>query len=486
MSKPKTGCRFAELSIRRGVLGCELTINSSDTAKAVFSKHTQRRFRPLAALLRSALGHQVMIAADGEEWMRTHDAIVPHLHTTAINHEYVPVIKAVAGRLFDELADRSAAAGPIPAPIDIDVEPLVRGVIASVMGYVLFGEALRPQEAQYLETTLSTAARAVRGRLPTLVNGTVAAVLRLLNCSQHQHFLLPSEQRRAVRDLLAWINAKVDTTELRDAPTPFLDSLKCRFANRRAALQRRAIVAELTMMLVAGIETTAATLTFALAEIANSPTVREEIIEEVRRRAVLRNDRELLTLQYPCLYRIFRETLRRHTIVPTMLREAETDLHLSVTSSSGVRELIRIKRGSVLRFLPLLGNMRRSIWERPHRFDPGRFARPLTEEQRKGHHMFGLGPQSCPGRSMAVTEAILILKALFERLDIEQKDITQNIPVERNALLTIRPVGVTLRVVAALPNAPECTRDEKHVARSVRDRGRNPPPACLDPTALEA
>jgi hypothetical protein len=50
---------------------------------------------------------------------------------------------------------------------------------------------------------------------------------------------------------------------------------------------------------------------------------------------------------------------------------------------------------------------------------------------------------------MAITEAILILKTLFERLDLEHQEITHNIPVERNALLTIRPVGVTVKVLAA-------------------------------------
>ncbi len=50
---------------------------------------------------------------------------------------------------------------------------------------------------------------------------------------------------------------------------------------------------------------------------------------------------------------------------------------------------------------------------------------------------------------MAITETILILKAFFERFDLEHKPITQNISVERNVLLTIRPVGVSARVRAA-------------------------------------
>ncbi|MGO8827952.1 MAG: hypothetical protein ACLPTZ_22160 [Beijerinckiaceae bacterium] len=46
--------------------------------------------------------------------------------------------------------------------------------------------------------------------------------------------------------------------------------------------------------------------------------------KEARREADTGHDCDVLTVQYPYLYHVFRETLRRHTIVPTMLREAET------------------------------------------------------------------------------------------------------------------------------------------------------------------
>ncbi len=100
--------------------------------------------------------------------------------------------------------------------------------------------------------------------------------------------------------------------------------------------------------------------------------------------------------------------------------------------------------------------------------------------------MFGLGPQSCPGRSMAITEGILILKAFFERLDIEQKDITHNIAVERNALLTIRPVGVTAKVVAAPRRAVERAHDPRHTVCPDRDRTRIDAAAGFDDALQQA
>jgi len=175
-----------------------------------------------------------------------------------------------------------------------------------------------------------------------------------------------------------------------------------------------------------------------------------------------------LTARYPNIYHVFRETLRRHTIVPTMLREAEADQEIAgKRTRDGVAETVKIRQGTVLRYLPVQGNMRRSIWEQPHRFDPSRFAKPLTKEQKSNHHMFGIGPQSCPGRSMAITESILILKAFFERFDLEHQKLTQSIPIQRNALLTIRPVGVTVRIRAFRGHAAPYLPPEMPLAESI-------------------
>jgi len=448
----KSNCRYTEFSVRRSALGCEVNVNSIGTARALFLKQTQLRYRPLAALVRSAIKHRVMIVADGEDWKRTRDAITPYLGAAPIAREYAPVIKSAAEKIFDDLVERSAGAAAAPAPIDIDidVESLMRVVISGVMGHVLFGRALPVDEAQYLDKTLSKATQMVRGNIPSLINTVVAAVLHLLNCSEHQPFLFPREQRKAVKDLLGWIGAKIDAAELAGTPVPLLESLKSRFADRGPRAQRRCIVAEYSMMFVAGIETTAAALAFAIAEIANNASVRDEVIKEARREAEAEFDGEALRRQYPYIYHVLRETLRRHTIVPTMLREAESDQQIiGKRAGDGSDETVTIERGSVLRYLPVQGNMRRGIWEHPHRFDPDRFGRPLTAEQKKNHHTFGIGPQSCPLRAMAITETILILKAFFERFDLEHQPITQNISVERNVLLTIRPVGVTARVRAA-------------------------------------
>lgn len=448
--KKNRSSRYREFSVQHSPTGCELNIHSIKTARALFLKHLPLRYKPLVALLRTAMRHRVMIVSDGEDWQRTHDAIIPEFQAGVVASQYAPVIRAVADAAFAQLGHRAMGGVLSTTAIETEIEPLMRTVTSSVLGHILFGHPLPLEEADYLERTLSIATKLIENGIPAQINTGMGAMLSVLNLPEHQPVVIPKAQRKAVEDVLVWIGHKIDQAELANTRPPLLESLKTRFADRQPAELKRCIAAEYAMLFIAGIETTASALTFAIAEIANNPAVRDQVIREARQEPAGTPDNRTLAAQFPYLHCVFRETLRRHTIVPTMLRETETDYELSGEkpgTESGVN--VRVRKGSTLRYLPIQGHMRRSIWEDPRVFDPDRFAGPLTSEQTINYIPFGFGPQRCPGHAMATTEGILILLAFFRRFDIETKEIAQSIPVERNAVFTNRPVGVTARVYAA-------------------------------------
>jgi cytochrome P450 len=445
----KAHTRFKEFSIRRTLFGRRLDVHRFETARALFSKKAQSRYRPLAALVRSGVHHRVMIVADGENWGQTHEAIAPHLHAGPVANRHAPVIVSVAERAFAELAERSATAGPVPAPVDLEVESLMRTVTASVMGQVVFGRALSLTEADELQKMLSVCSQEIRVGAPALINWLGAVGLRILNLSQYQRFIFPPAQRKALTHVLDWMGNQFDAPPESGSSKTMLDSLRSRFAGLSPPAERRRIAAECAMMFIAGVETTAAALTFAIAEIANNSTIRDALVAEVRRERAEPGAADGVTADYPYVYQVLRETLRRHTIVPTMLREAESDQEIRGTKPGADGETqVKVKRGTVLRYLSVQGNLRRTLWPDAHHFKPERFAEPLTAEQRRNYHTFGIGPQSCPGRLLAIAEIILILRAFFQKLELLPTALSQPIPVERTALLTIRPVGVTARVRA--------------------------------------
>lgn len=446
--------RCKEFSLHHGPTGCELNLHSIKTARALFVKHFPLRYKPLVALLRTALRHRVMIVSDGEEWRRTHDAINPEFQAGVVARQYAPVITAVADEAFAKLAHRGmrrkAVDGALSTTsIEIEVEPLMRSVTSIVLGYILFGRPLPREEADYLETRLSTATKVIENGIEATINTGMAAILSVLHLPEHQPVAFPKAQRQALNDVLAWIGDKIDQAELANLRPPLLESLKTRYADRQPAELKRCIAAEYAMLFIAGIETTASALTFAIAEMANNPTVRDQATREARQESNGVPDSRALAAQFPYLHCVFRETLRRHTIVPTMLRQTETDYELSAEKPAESALNVQVCQGSTLRYFPIQGHMRRSIWTDPRVFDPDRFAGPLTSEQTINYIPFGFGPQRCPGHAMATTEAILILLAFFKRFDLETKEIAHSIPVERNAVFTNRPIAVTVRVRAA-------------------------------------
>jgi cytochrome P450 len=439
----KKRCQHAEFSVEEGRGGCQFNIHSVETLRSLFLKHKPLRYKPLVALLGTTLRHRVMIVADGDDWQKTQRAINPEFATSLVAGQYAPVIVQTADQAFAALARQPPTE---TGELAIDVEPLMRAVTCSVLGHILFGETLGTDEAARTERTLGAATQVVPPGLLARLNRGVGATLQAVGLAQYQPYLLPRVQRRAVRELLAWIKTRIAQAEQLQPLPPLLASLQRRYAHRRPARQRQAIAAEYAMLFIAGIETTASALTFAIAEIATHPAVREQAIHEARQSSTPDANTQPVATQFPYLHCVLRETLRRHTIVPTLLRETETDYRPTAGPQSGPPVAVPVRKGATLRYLPLQGHMRRTVWESPLRFDPTRFSRPLTPEQSRHYVPFGFGPQRCPGHAMATTESILILRAFFRHFDLDTQPLAANIREKRNVVFTNRPIGVLLRV----------------------------------------
>jgi cytochrome P450 len=278
------------------------------------------------------------------------------------------------------------------------------------------------------------------------INKGLGAIFAAFDAGEYQPMIFSRKQRRATDQILAWIGNRIEEVKRAGLRPPLLEQLEVRYASQRPARRKRSIVAEYAMICVAAIETTAAALTLAIAEIASDEAVRNLVVREVRQPASGLTAQQVAA-RFPYLHCVFRETLRRHTIVPTLLRETEKDYTITGThSATGSQQTIKVPRGATLRYLPVQGHMRRTVWTEPHRFDPCRFASSLNSGQTLSYIPFGLGPQRCPGHAMATTEAILILAEFFRRFQLEAKTIVKGISLKRNVIFTNRPVGVTARI----------------------------------------
>jgi cytochrome P450 len=436
--------RTRECTFRRGLFGSDLNVHSIETLRELLIKHRPRRYKPLVALLRSGFRHRVMIVADGDEWQRTRDAVNRGLQAGVVATDYARVVQEVAEEAFSRLETTGS---------DFPVEPLMRAMTLSILGHSLFGRVLPLEEASLMETTLTTSTEGEAEGTATRINRALRAIFTAFNAGDYQPVIFSRKQRRATDRILAWIGNRIDEAKRTGLRPPLLEKLEVRYAGQSPTRRKRSIVAEYAMMCVAGIETTASALTLAIAEIAGDDAVRDLVVREARQAPASGLTGAQVLARFPYLHCVFRETLRRHTIVPTFLRETEEDYAItSAHSATGSPQTINVHRGATLRYLPVQGHMSRTVWTEPHRFDPCRFAGSLNSEQTLNYLPFGLGPQRCPGHAMATTEAILILAEFFRRFQLEAKAIAHGIPLKRNVIFTNRPVGVTARIRPAPGN----------------------------------
>jgi cytochrome P450 len=193
----------------------------------------------------------------------------------------------------------------------------------------------------------------------------------------------------------------------------------------------------LLTFIVAGHETTALTLSWALYLCAFDPAVQADAREEAQavlgQRAATVADLAAL----PLTRRIVDEALRLYPPAAFLSRTAQAPDALCG------RE---IRRGDTV-ILPIYALHRhRNLWERPDAFDPARFADPRAVP--RFHYLpFGDGPRVCIGASFALQEAVIILATLLARFRFRPVPGRDPRPV---MILTLRPEGgVWLGVEAA-------------------------------------
>lgn len=192
----------------------------------------------------------------------------------------------------------------------------------------------------------------------------------------------------------------------------------------------------LLTFIVAGHETTALTLAWALYLCAFDPRVqacaRDEAQAVLGERAATQAD----IANLPLTRRIIDETLRLYPPAAFLSRTAQ-----QADALCG-RE---IKPGDTV-VLPIYALHRHHmLWDNPDQFDPSRFADPKTIE-RFTYLPFGDGPRICIGANFALQEAVIILATLLARHRFSLVDGKEPKPV---MILTLRPEGgVWLKVDA--------------------------------------
>jgi cytochrome P450 len=191
------------------------------------------------------------------------------------------------------------------------------------------------------------------------------------------------------------------------------------------------MVDQVAIFFLAGHETSASALAWALYLLATHPEVQDRVAGEA---AALRP--EFGTVAGLRLTRdVFREALRLYPPVPMLVRE---------TTGAELFRGRKLGRGAQVVISPWHLHRHERIWERPDEFDPDRWAGEGRETAREGYLPFSRGPRVCPGAGFAMLEGTLMLAHLLRAFRFEA--VPDRVPVPM-AQLTVRAKdGIWLRV----------------------------------------
>jgi len=184
------------------------------------------------------------------------------------------------------------------------------------------------------------------------------------------------------------------------------------------------MVDQVAIFFLAGHETSASALAWALYLMAQFPQWQDKLADEAQAH---------LSEDFACVAKlrisrdVFRETLRLYPPVPMMVRQ---------NSCPETFRKRQIKAGSQIVLSPWHQHRHERLWERPDHFDPARFA---TENGktclREAYMPFSAGPRVCTGAGFAMIEGVLILSMILKHFRVS---LTGRPAPEPVAHLTVR------------------------------------------------
>ncbi|MFZ1813191.1 MAG: cytochrome P450 [Rhizobiaceae bacterium] len=196
------------------------------------------------------------------------------------------------------------------------------------------------------------------------------------------------------------------------------------------AMGNKRIVNNILAFLVAGYDTTALTLAWALYLLASEPDWQNRVREEVRQLpsaevTTADHDKLVVTRQ------VVQETMRLYPTAPVIVRDIPED-----TTIAGHA----FKAGAPC-IIPIYAIHRHhSYWKDPDRFDPQRFAPSAPKPGRFTYLPFGAGPRICIGAAFATLELSILLANLVRNACFETVHGEVPSPVGHIFLGTQKPI----------------------------------------------
>jgi cytochrome P450 len=356
--------------------------------------------------LRLVLG-QGLLTSDGNVWLSQRKLAQPAFQPVALE-AYHPVMVETIDAFLREWKSRAKPGRAV------DISREISRLTLRVIAKCLFKIEIAEKEDRILDSITEIFLFDPTSRGPLL--GRIY---------KYVPFFARMRARKALSDFnqcISWIIGN------RPGSPDLISALTGDTSDAAAASANQRLRDEVATFLLAGYETSAIALTWALYLLSQNPEIEGRIRAEVT--AVLGprfpSPSDLPQLTYTAM--VVRETMRLYPPIPSFGRQAVQD---------DIVAGFKIPANTTLRIKPMLTHRHPDFWPDPERFAPERFslqqaaARPPT-----AYIPFGAGPRTCIGNNFAMMEMRLALAMILQAARFR---LGQGRPVAVISNVTLRP-----------------------------------------------
>lgn len=360
--------------------------------RILVQNHTNYRRSPASIRVLRPITGDGLLLSEGEAWRHqrrtTAPALAPRVLPMLARH-----IVTTAQEQIDRLAGRIAEpVDLLPAMQMLALEIAGRSMFSLEMGS--FGRTMREMLTEYA-TQLSR---------PNLFDMVLPTSIPTLRDLRRRRF-----QARWMRMMEGIMQERMQQPEP-ETPRDLFDLLRAaRDPETGEAFPPDQLRDQLATLILAGHETTAVTLFWAMSLLAQDPAEQERVAAEAAAVPIMPDSAMLAISALVRTRAVVNETLRLYPPAFTLVREA--------IGPDRFGDFDLPKRAVVM-ISPWVLHRHQRLWRDPDAFDPGRFMPDMPQPPRFSYLPFGAGPRICVGAQFALTEATLALAMLLRRFRV--------------------------------------------------------------------
>lgn len=383
------------------------------------------------------LAGPILLGQNGSEWQWRRKAWNPEFSSSSLS-KYVDIINQACEQIIEKIKEATPSQAVKVDPLFVE---LTMRVISCLVLGIPVDSKIPSQEGPPLDVPKVYDAMSILGY----------RLLRVFTGEKRWKKYLPTETSRsywgARRYLEKLITPRVDLAlqmreqnniDLTQISLLFQESMLVKIAAKEPKYNRETLTAEAIELLLAGTDTTAHTLSFAVGELILNQNVFQKaraVVDQAWQSTGSINIETLKELSY--LRAIVKETLRLYSVASgSTFLEAQRDTIIDGQV---------IPRGTRVSWSMLAAGRDPDVYHQPNEFMPERWLDKTKENSLLPMIDFGSGSHRCLGEHLSMLEATVMLALLLRYFDWELVNGRSSLEQLQQNLLIYPPDGMPVR-----------------------------------------